>query len=110
MGVSALIALIHATVYSYMVLHTVEEPEFDFIQNALLEYNAACNIENAVNTWKLLTYAAVSLVLLDCIPFVASCILNGAIIYQMTKQAEIWGREDPQKLVEYKFVPSSSSI
>ena len=106
MGVSALIASIHATVYSYMVLYTVEEPEYDITQNALLEYNAACTIENAANTWKLLIYIVVSLVLLDCIPFVASCILNGAIIYQMTKQAEIWGREDPQKLVEYKFDPT----
>ncbi len=97
---TAIIALIQATIQSYMVIYTSAETSvYDSIPEAVFEYNGPCDFVNGANTWKLLVADMVFLVLLDFTPFVGTCVLNIFIIRTMKRQAENWGREDPQKLV-----------
>ena len=99
-----MIALIQASVISYMILYTsAAETGYDDISDALQQFNGPCVFERVANTWKLLTTDVVSLVLLDFIPFLVVCFMNGAIILTMKRRAEEWGREDPQKLVVYEI-------
>ena len=96
-------ALIMSAVETYLIVHAAaEETTFDKLPLSISEYNGPCHRAKVSSTWKILITRMVSLVLLDVIPFVAVCFLNTAIIKIMKQQAEAWGREDPQKLVNYE--------
>ena len=102
---AAIFALIQASVQSYMLLYTSKERTgHDLLTGAIIEFHAPCDLVNVKGMWKLLVTQLVSLTLLNIIPFLLVCFLNGAIIKTMSSRAQEWGQEDPQKLVQYKIV------